>query len=308
MDPGNRRTVLAAMVANAGIAVAKFIGYAVTGASSMLAEGVHSVADSGNQALLLWGGASAAKKPTTSHPFGYGRERYFWAFVVSLIIFALGSVFALYEGVHRIQHPTEIVSPIWAISILSLGLLLEGWSFRTAVVTARLVKGRQSWTQFVLRTKNPELPVVLLEDLGALLGLLVALLGVSLAWLTGDSRYDAAASIFIGVLLGAIAILLSSEMKSLLIGESAEAEDEAAIGEAMRSHDSVRRLIDLRTQHIGPDDILVCAKLEFDPDQTLALVTDQIDSVEAAVRAVVPAARLIYIEPDIYEADREPRP
>ncbi len=308
MDPGNRRTVLAAMAANAGIAMAKFVGWGVTGASSMLAEGVHSLADSGNQALLLWGSASAAKAPTTSHPFGYGRERYFWAFVVSLIIFALGSMFALYEGVHQLQHPTEIVSPIWAISILSLGLLLEGWSFRTAVVTARLIKGRQSWPKFLLRTKNPELPVVLLEDLGALLGLLVALVGVSVASITGDTRYDAAASIFIGLLLGAIAVLLATEMKSLLIGEAAEDEDEAAIGEAMRSHDSVRRLISLRTQHIGPDDILVCAKIEFDPQQTLAVVTDHIDSVEADVRAVVPAARLIYIEPDLYEPDREPRP
>lgn len=308
MDPGNRRTVLAAMAANAGIAVAKFVGWSMTGASSMLAEGVHSLADSGNQALLLWGGASAAKSPSTSHPFGYGRERYFWAFVVSLIIFALGSMFAIYEGVHQLQHPTKIVSPVWAISILSLGLVLEGWSFRTAVVTARLVKGRRSWPQFLLRTKNPELPVVLLEDLGALLGLFVALVGVTMASITGDSRYDGAASIFIGLLLGVIAILLATEMKSLLIGEAAEDEDEAAIGEAMRSHDSVRRLISLRTQHLGPDDILVCAKIEFDPEQTLAVVADHIDSVEADVRAIVPTARLIYIEPDIYEADREPRP
>lgn len=305
MDPGNRRTVLAAMAANAAIAVAKFCGWAMTGASSMLAEGVHSLADSGNQALLLWGGASAAKSPTTTHPFGFGRERYFWAFVVSLIIFSLGAMFALYEGVHQLQHPGDIVSPAWAIGILLLGLALEGWSFRTAVVEARRVKGRYSWSQFLRRTKNPELPVVLLEDLGALLGLLLALAGVSLAMLTGDSRYDAAASISIGLLLGAIAILLATEMKSLLIGEAAEAEDEAAIAEAIRSHSAVRRLISLRTQHLGPEDILVCAKVDFDPEQPLREVTEHINALEADVRNVVPAARLIYIEPDIYDAERE---
>ncbi|MFT7462384.1 MAG: cation diffusion facilitator family transporter [Pseudohongiellaceae bacterium] len=308
MDTGNRRTVVAAMVANAGIAIAKFVGWGVTGASSMLAEGVHSLADSGNQALLLWGGASAAKKPTAEHPFGFGRERYFWAFIVSLIIFALGSVFAIYEGVHQFLNPGTIVSPLWAISILSLGLLLEGWSFHTAVTVARRVKGEQTWPQFVLRTKNPELPVVLLEDLGALIGLTLALVGVSVATLTGDSRYDAAATIFIGLLLGAIAVVLAIEMKSLIIGEAAESDDRAAIAEAIGSHSAVRRLISMRTQHLGPDDVLVCAKVDFDPELTLREVTEQIDSVETEVRAVVPTARLIYIEPDVYEADRESTP
>jgi cation diffusion facilitator family transporter len=305
MDPGNRRTVLTAMVANAGIAAAKFVGWAMTGASSMLAEGVHSVADSGNQALLLWGGASAAKAETAEHPFGYSRERYFWAFLVSLIIFALGSIFAIYEGVHKLLHPSTIGSLGWAIWILSLSIVLESWSFRTAIVEARKAKGDRTWSHFVLHTKNPELPVVLLEDLGALLGLIVALVGIVLAAVTGDGHYDAVGSIVIGVLLGAISILLATEMKSLLIGEAAEPEDEVAITAAIESHQAVRRVISMRTQHLGPEDILVCAKVDFDPDQTLRDATHQIDEVEALVRESVPAARLIYIEPDIYEAERE---
>jgi cation diffusion facilitator family transporter len=305
MDPGNRRTVLAAMAANAGIAVAKFVGWSMTGASSMLAEAVHSVADSGNQALLLWGVARASKPETQEHQFGYGRERYFWAFLVSLIIFALGSVFAIYEGIHKLLHPTAIGGLGWAIGILSLSIVLESWSFRTAIVESRLVKGDRTWKQFVLNTKNPELPVVLLEDLGALLGLVVALLGITLAAVTGDGRYDAAGSIVIGLLLGAIAILLATEMKSLLIGEAAGPEDEAAISSAIQSHAGVRRVISMRTQHIGPDDILVCAKVDFGKDHSLTDVTEQINAVEQLVRAAVPDARLIYIEPDIYDDERE---
>ncbi len=233
MQPGNRRAILAALAANIGIAVAKFVGWAMTGAASMLAEAVHSLADSGNQALLLWGGASAERPATEEHPFGFARERYFWAFVVSLVIFSLGSLFAIYEGVSKLLHPHELTSPMVAVAILVAGIGMEGVSFRTAVVEATKQKKQLGWWAFIRQTKSPELPVILLEDLGALLGLGVALMGIGLASLTGDPRFDALGSITIGVLLGVIAALLATEMRSLLIGEAATIEDREAIRQSL---------------------------------------------------------------------------
>ena len=305
MDPGNRKAVVAALAANFGIAIAKFAGYLFTGASSMLAESVHSFADSGNQALLLWGGAAASRAPTEQHPFGYGRERYFWAFIVSLVIFALGSVFAIYEGVHKLGSDEPIVSPLIAVVILLVGLVLEGLSFRTAVVEAKKKKKASvTWMEFVRRTRNPELPVVLLEDLGALVGLLLALIGVSLAWITGNPMFDALGSIVIGVLLGVIAALLCVEMKSLIIGESASEADRQLLTAAVEGAPRVRRLINMRTQHIGPDELLVGAKVEFDETLCFEELTDAIDGVEAAMRGCVPHHVVIYLEPDIFEASR----
>jgi len=300
MDPGNRRAVLAALGANSGIAVAKFVGYAFTGAASMLAEAIHSVADAGNQALLLWGGAQAARSPTSEHPFGYGRERYFWSFVVALVIFALGSVFAIYEGVHKLGSDEPVTNVLTAVSILAVAIVLEGLSFRTAIVEARKVKGVASWAQFVRRSKNPELPVVLLEDLGALLGLVLALLGVSLAWITGDPVFDALGSIAIGVLLGVIAWLLAVEMKSLIIGEAASARHQDQIRAAIEEGGACR-LITFRTQHLGPDQLLVAAKVEFDGSSSFEQLTEAIDVVEGRIRAAVPIARIVYIEPDVFE-------
>jgi len=306
MNPGNRRAVLAAMLANGGIAIAKFVGWMFTGAASLLAEAVHSVADTSNQGLLLWGSAAAARAPTPSHAFGFGRERYFWSFVVALVIFSLGSLFAIYEGVSKLLHPHGLTDPAWAVGILLLGILLEGFSFRTAVVEARKVKGNATWWRFIQRTKNPELPVVLLEDLGALIGLVLALLGVSLAALTGDPRFDAAGSVAIGLLLGVIAIVLAIEMKSLLIGESAAAHHEAAIRAAALAQPSLRRIIHLRTQHIGPDELLVGAKVDFDPALSFEALTHEIDAVESAIRDALPFTVTVYLEPDVYEADHLP--
>lgn len=300
MDPGNKKAVVAAMLANAGIAVAKFVGFGLTGSSSMLAEGVHSVADSGNQGLLLWGGAAAARAPTAAHPFGYGRERYFWSFVVALILFALGAVFAIYEGVHKLADPHPLEQAWWAVGILGLSIVLESLSFRTAIVEARRAKGRASWKQFVTRSKSPELPVVLLEDLGALVGLVLALAGVLLSMATGDPTWDGVSTIAIGALLGVIAALLAVEMKSLLIGEAADPEQRRAMLEALSASAPVRRVIHLRTQHIGPDEILVGAKVEFDGALDFEALTHAIDSAESAVRAAVPEARWIYVEPDIW--------
>jgi len=302
LDPGNRKAVMAALIANAGIAVAKFVGYVFTGASSMLAEGVHSVADSGNQALLLWGGAAAEREPTDQHPFGHGRERYFWAFVVSLVIFALGSVFAIYEGVHKLGSTDPIVSPHVAVIILSVGIVLEGWSFRTAVKEAQKQKRNLSWSTFLRKTKNPELPVVLLEDLGALIGLVLALVGVSLAWVTGDPVFDALGSIVIGILLGLISFVLAWEMKSLLIGEAATVDHRRLLEESAASAPFVRRVIHMRTQHIGPEQLLVGAKVEFDGALAFEALTEAIDGVESAMRGSVPHEVIVYVEPDVYDA------
>lgn len=304
MDPGNRRAILAALLANLGLAIAKFAGWLFTGAASMLAEAVHSVADSTNQLLLLWGSAAAARAPTPSHPFGHGRERYFWSFVVAVVIFSLGGLFALYEGISKLFDPHPVSSPAVAVSILLVGIVLEGFSLRTAVREARRHKAGRSWWRYVRSSKEPELPVVLLEDLGAILGLVLALLGVSLASWTGNSVWDSVGSVGIGILLVTIAAVLAIEMKSLLIGEASSPEDRRRIVDAIESAPSFRRLIHLRTQHLGPDQLLVGAKVEFDESLGFSGVIAAINDVERAIRESVPIATVIYIEPDRYQSDR----
>lgn len=299
---GSRTAIIAAFFANLGIAIAKFVGFFFTGAASMLAEAVHSVADTSNQGLLLLGERKARRRPTPEHPFGFGTERYFWAFVVALVIFTLGSLFALFEGEEKLRNPHELESAGWAVAILLLAIVFESFSLRTAVRESRHVKGDESWWAFIRRAKVPELPVVLLEDTGALVGLTFALLGVGLAEITGNARFDAAGSIAIGVLLGVIAMILVVEMKSLLIGEAASPAVLTAIAQAIEVAPHVRGLIHIRTQHLGPDELLVAAKLEFDPDLKMPELAEVIDDVEAAIRAAVPAARVIYLEPDIARA------
>ena len=266
----------------------------------MLAEAVHSLADTGNQALLLLGQRRGQREPSARHQFGYGRERYFWSFIVAVVLFALGSIYAIYEGMHRVLHPTPLQSPLIAVGILSIAVVLEGWSFKTALKESRELRGEMAWLEFIRRTKAAELPVVLMEDLGALLGLFFALLGVGVAYLTGDSRFDGMGSIVIGVLLGGIALLLSFEMQSLLIGESADIDVEKQIHQALSGSSDVRRVIHLRTVHLGPDELLVAAKLEFDAGLTVAVLCERIDEAERALRSVVPIARLVFLEPDIF--------
>ena len=303
MATGGTRAILAAMVANAGIAVAKFVAYLVTGSASMLAESVHSVADTSNQGLLLLGGRQARRIADDEHQFGYGRERYFWSFVVALVLFTLGGLYSLYEGIDKLRHPHEISALGWAIGVLIFGLFLEGYSFRTAIVEARKEKGDRRWWDYIRRSRSPELPVVLLEDAGALLGLMIALIGVSLAAATGDPIWDGIGTIGIGVLLLVIASVLTVEMRSLLLGEAATKEDIAAITAAVRRSDGVRRIIDLRSQHIGPDELLVAGKVEFDHSLTMSGVADAIDRCEEAIRDAVPYARRIYLEPDLFDPD-----
>jgi cation diffusion facilitator family transporter len=266
----------------------------------MLAESIHSLADTGNQALLLLGARRAERPADAAHPFGYGPARYFWAFVVAMVLFMLGGVFAIFEGVEKLVTPHAIDKPAFAIGVLIFSIVLESLSFRTGLKEANPLRGRRSWWQFIRGTKNPELPVVLLEDFGALVGLAFALAGITLAEVLHQPRFDAIGSLAIGVLLVAVAIVLAIEMASLLIGEAASADDIATISAALTGAPSVRRLIHMRTQHLGPDDVLVAAKLEFDSSLSFAALAGAIDGAEAQLRAAYPAARLVFIEPDLY--------
>ena len=306
MRPDSQRAVVAALLANVGIAAAKMVGFAFTGAASMLAEAVHSVADTTNQGLLFLGGRLSRREASAEHPFGYGRERYFWSFIVALVIFALGSMFALVEGVSKLRHPRAIESPAWAIGILGLAAALESWSFATARHEAQHIRGRSTWWEFVRRAKIPELPVVLLEDLGALVGLFFALCGVTLALVTGDPRWDALGSVAIGLLLGAIAAVLAVEMRSLLLGEAASPDAVAAIRRALETSPPLRRVIHLRTEHLGPDELLVGVKVELDQTLTVQGIAEAIDAIEARVRAACPIARVIYVEPDVFHPPGKP--
>jgi cation diffusion facilitator family transporter len=296
--------ILAAFLANMGIAATKFVGFVITGSSSLLAESIHSVADSSNQGLLFLGGRQAARAPTELHQFGYGRVRYFWAFVVAVVLFSLGGLFSAYEGYHKIADPHDIDSPAVAVGILALALVFEAFALRTAVRHATPERGRRSWSRYIRESRSPELPVLLLEDSGALLGLVFALVGVLLTLLTGDPVFDGVGTLAIGVLLICIAVVLAVEMRSLLIGESASPELQRKIEAEFERGDGVRRVIHILTQHIGPEELLVAAKLEFDPGLTTVQLVDAINACEERVRATagVGTAR-IYVEPDI--GDRE---
>jgi cation diffusion facilitator family transporter len=295
-----KRAVFAALAANLGIAVTKFVAFVITGSASLLAEAVHSVADSGNQALLLIGRSRAQREETEEHQFGFGAERYFYAFIVALVLFTVGAVFSIYEGIHRIMHPEKIVSPVVALSVLGIAVVLESLSLRTAIKESNYSRGRANWRSFIRHAKAPELPTVLLEDVAALSGLLLALIGVSVATLTNDDVWDGAGSVAIGLVLASVAVVLATETKSLLIGESASVDAEAAIVEAIESGPDAGRVIHLRTLHIGPETLLVAAKIGVVHDDTAASVAAGIDAAERRIRAAVPIAELIFLEPDIY--------
>ena len=299
---GGQRAVVAALAANLGIAVTKFIAFLLTGSSAMLAESVHSVADSSNQGLLLLGGRRARRLADDAHPFGYGRERYIYAFIVAIVLFSIGGLFALYEAWHKWSDPHPITSWHWVpIVVLVAAIAMESFSFRTAIVESNHVRGDQSWVSFVRNAKAPELPVVLLEDLGALVGLFLALVGVGLTLITGDGRWDAAGTAAIGVLLVVIAVVLAVETRSLLLGESASVEHLAAIRGALLGA-GVISVIHLRTLHVGPEELLVAAKIEVPSTTTASDVAAAIDAAERRVRAAVPIATLIYLEPDLRHA------
>ncbi|MEV7972720.1 cation diffusion facilitator family transporter [Cellulomonas sp. NPDC089187] len=305
---GGNKAIIAALSANLGIAVTKFIAYLLTHSSSMLAESVHSLADSGNQLLLLVGGKRAKRAADEEHPFGYGRARYLYAFVVSIVLFSLGGLFALYEAWHKFADPHGIDSWHWVpVAVLLAGIVMEGFSFRTAIKEANHTRGSQSWWQYIRTAKAPELPVVLLEDFGALLGLVFALFGVGMTLGTGDGRWDAIGSAAIGLLLVVIAVVLAIETKSLLLGESATRKDVDAIKAALVGQ-GVPSVIHLRTLHLGPEELLVAAKIEVSAQESAVEVAQAIDAAEQRVRAAVPIARVIYLEPDLRRAVEAAQP
>jgi cation diffusion facilitator family transporter len=299
VQDGSRKAIIAAFFANLGIAIAKFVGFILTGSAGLIAESVHSLADTGNQGLLMLGGKRGKRPADRAHPFGYGPERYFWSFIVALVLFSMGGLFALYEGIQKVQHPHELESATIAYGILIVAICLETYSLRTAVKEARHVKGDRSWWTYIRTAKSPELPVVLLEDIGAETGLFLALFGLFMADTTGDPRWDAIGSIAIGVLLVVIAVVLAIEMKGLLLGESASDEQQAAIEAAITGAPSVRGIIHVRTMHLGPDRVLVAAKVEYDPSLEVPELAAAINGTEAALRAALPLETTIYIEPDI---------
>ena len=296
---GGNKAIVAALSANLGIAAAKFIGFLISGASSMLAEAVHSLADSGNQILLLVGGRKARREATAEHPFGFGRERYVYAFMVSIILFSVGGVFAIYEGVHKLQHP-EAVERAWLpITILLVSICLEGYSLRTALRESAEHRHGISILEFIRRAKAPELPVVLLEDMAALIGLLLALIGVVVAVLTGNGIWDGFGTVAIGVLLVVVAVVLGIEVKSLLVGEGASPQDNAAISAAVLAGNDVESIIHMKTLYLGPDELMVGMKVAVAATDSARMIADAIDAVERRVRAAVPITKVIYIEPDI---------
>ena len=305
---GGTRAIVAAFAANLGIALTKFVAWAFSGSSSMLAEGVHSVADSGNQLLLLLGGRQAKKKADREHPFGYGRERYVYAFVVSIILFSVGGVFSLYEGVEKVTHPHPLENWWLPLLVLFIAIGLESFSLRTAVKESNPLRKGMSWPQFIRRAKAPELPVVLLEDVAALTGLVFALIGVGLTIITGNGVWDGVGTILIGLLLVTVAIVLGIETKSLLVGEGASDVDVAAIEQAILAGDEVERIIHMRTLYLGPDELLVGAKLAVAREQTMLEVSAAIDTIERRIRDAVPVARVIYIEPDVWVDPNEQHP
>lgn len=302
---GGTKAIIAALTANLTIAVLKFVAYVLTASSSMLAEAIHSVADSGNQVLLLVGGKRAARQASPQHPFGYGRDRYIYAFIVSIVLFSVGGLFALYEAYHKWQDPHPIEGFWWwvPLAVLIGAIIAESFSLRTAVVESNHVRGNKSWVQFVRNAKSPELPVILLEDIGALLGLVFALFGVSLTLLTGDGIWDAVGTAMIGLLLVVIAVVLAIETKSLLLGESATKEHIRLIEEAI-SADNETRIIHLKTMHLGPEELLVAAKVTIAHSESGREIAEQIDATEQRIREAVPIARVIYLEPDIFRAER----
>lgn len=296
---GGTKTVVAALVGNSAIAIAKFVGFAITRSSSMLAEAIHSCADAGNQGLLLWGGRAAKKEADDEHQFGYGRERYYWAFVVALVLFSVGSGFALFEGVEKIRHPHEIENPNVAYGILGFGIVAEFYAFRTAIVESRPLKGDDTWWQFIRNTRVPELAVVLLEDFGAMLGLFIAMASVWISVTFDAPVWDGIGTLSIGVLLFFIAVILIIEMRSLLLGEGASKDQMGQIRGAITNNPNVVSVLSLRTQHLGPEELLVGAKVEFADGLSTSELAAAVDQVETAVRAVVPHAHPMFIEPDL---------
>ena len=314
---GGNKAVVAALLANTGIAITKFGAFALTGYASMLAEAIHSVADAGNQGLLLVGSKRSKREATEEHPFGFGRERYIYAFIVAIVLFSVGGLFAIYEAYHKWHeihggHSTGLDGKwrLVPLFVLAIAIVLESLSFRTAIVETNKVRGDNTWTGFIRKAKAPELPVILLEDFAALVGLVVAFSSVSLALLTNNEYFDVVGAATIGVLLIVVAIVLAIEVKSLLIGESASRESIARIRVAIEGTAGVSQIIHMKTLHVAPEELLVAVKVGVNESATAGDITALIDAVELNLRAAEPMAQNVYIEPDVFRPDylRDERP
>ena len=305
---GGTRAIIAALLANTGIAVTKFIAWAVSGSSSMLAEGVHSLADAGNQLLLLLGGRKAKRAPDREHPFGYGRERFIYAFIVAIVLFSVGGLFSIWEGISKIRDPHSIEQWWLPLVVLAIAIVLESFSMRTAVKESLPHKKDSSWFEFIRRSKSPELPVILLEDFAALVGLVFAFMGVGLTVITGNSIFDAIGTVLIGVLLVSVAVIIGIETKSLLVGEGASQEDSKKIHTALLDAKEVDKVIHMKTLYLGPDELMVGAKISLPSTVTMGEVSLIINLAERRVREAVPIARVIYIEPDVWLDPTLPAP
>jgi cation diffusion facilitator family transporter len=311
---GGTKAVVAALTANIFIAVTKFGAWVLTGASSMLAEAIHSVADSGNQVLLLIGGKRATREATPEHPFGYGRERYVFGFIVSVVLFSVGGLFALYEAYHKYEEvhahaPNELLEGPWwwvPLIVLTAAIIAETFSFRTAIIESNKVRGKQSWSKFIRSAKAPELPVILLEDLAALLGLIFALFGVGMTLLTRNGYFDVIGTAAIGLLLVLVAITLAIETKSLLLGEAASVDSVHKIEQALTGSPGVERVIHMKTLHLGPEEVLVAAKIGVDRGESASAVAEIINRAEVNIRTAEPMVTALYLEPDIYDPNHVP--
>ena len=296
---GGTKAVIAALLANSGIAVSKFVAFVITGSTSMLSEAIHSVADALNQVLLLIGGKRSKRVADEKYQFGYGRVRYVYGFMVAIVLFMVGGIYSLYEGWHKWNHPEPVENHWIAIGVLTIAILLESLSFRTAILETNKVRGKRSFAKFVRDARQPELPVILLEDFGALLGLVFAMVGVSFAVITGDGRWDGMGAMAIGTLLIIIAIILIREMSAMLVGEGALPEEYDAVKAALESAPLVERVIHLRTLHVGPDALLVGAKIAITRCDTAQDIAQGIDEAERLLRLAVPSAQYVFLEPDL---------
>lgn len=301
---GSNKAIFAALAANLGIASTKFVAAGFSGSGSMLAEAIHSLADSGNQVLLLVGGRKAQREATENHPFGYGRQRYIYAFMVSIVLFSIGGMFSIFEGFQKLQHPHELELFWLPLVVLGVSIVLETFSLRTALKEVAHDKGDKSLLEYIRHAKAPELPVVVLEDIAALVGLVLAFLGVGLTAVTHNPVFDAIGTLAIGLLLVLVAIVLGAETSSLLIGEGAGREDYDRIMDSLAHTPGVLSVIHSKTLYLGPDELMLAAKIAVDPKATAADISKVIDAAEVRIREAVPATRVIYLEPDVLRASK----
>ena len=302
----DNRTLWVAFAANLGVAAAKFVAAAITGSSAMLTEGVHSVVDSTNQLLLLWGRKASRRSPDALHPFGYGRELYFWSFVVAVLVFALGAGVSIYEGVIHIADPEPAVSPLIAYGVLAVAFLLEGWSTLAAFKEFRAAKGELGWFDAVRRSKDPPGFIVLLENGAAMAGILVAAIGLGISQATGDPRFDGMASIVIGVILALTAYLLAYESKALLIGEAADPELVKALHDLIATRPGVTQVGEVLTVHSSPDQITAMISVDFDDSISARDVERLVCEIEQAVATRHPLVRRLYIRPRSWRSEGPP--